>query len=199
MIENAIYIGAGLDVRPLKAMFYVSTFVYIDSRPNSANPGCGENQKDDFEFVYEFNLKMMALRWEIQYPVGWKEKETEPFCLKYTKGSRKLYYYFNTAFPQQVSDELRDKIAACSTLIVAGFAPHKSVLEMMSPGNKQFIGWEGTWYGKIDDPDDSEYNNVVQYVQSTQPVDVEFVYYYKKYISKQCRSLSHMHHQGHDF
>ena len=44
-MKTAVYIGAGLDVRPIRALSHIKRFIYIDSRPKTQQPNTNLNTK----------------------------------------------------------------------------------------------------------------------------------------------------------
>jgi len=74
-----------------------------------------------------------------------------------TKGQT-LKYYINTSFPEHLTDELRDHMRSAENLMLAGFDPHKSVLDLM-PGLRNIYCNDNTVY--VSDEYDSEYQKEV--------------------------------------
>ena len=48
---SAVYVGAGLDVRPIRALKHISHFIYIDSRPISSCPFVDKDAEIDYNFL----------------------------------------------------------------------------------------------------------------------------------------------------
>lgn len=179
----AVYIGAGLDVRPIRAMKNIDTFVYIDSRPATEFPGYS-NQFDK-RFFYDFHDKLGREGFEFDNDMYAKFKKNifdgKPDVMVYTQGSVMLKYYMNTAFPNQsYTRDLVDDFASADTLIIAGHHPHKSIIDLMKTPI-DVICWEGTWYG----PDEYEDNkdSVVRTLYNDMSSVRSIQYYQKQYVA----------------
>lgn len=148
-IMTAIYIGAGVDIRPIQLLKYIKIFYYIDGQPFS-----------------EFGT-MQAEEWE---DGGWTGKFTDGFSRPkfipeldknmtsinmklinifdniriYSDGDQTVHYYTNTAIPEHY-EKIKDTIIYFDTLIVAGHDPDSIFIDTTK--NKiHFIGFEGTSY-----------------------------------------------------
>jgi hypothetical protein len=90
-------------------------------------------------------------------------------------------YYMNTSFPFDLDlfEDLKKEISCSSTLIIAGFHPHKSIIDMMIKP-VHIICFEGTWYGNNNDDDCK--NSIVQEMHSDMNNIASIKYYKKKYI-----------------
>jgi len=199
---TAVYIGAGLDVRPIRVMKHIQHFIYIDSRPQTEQPGYPSLEQYDELFISDFDNKMDALGFNIS-----KDRVTSPTCfelffntykpkqqtIEYTHENKKqtLTYHFNTPFPQAVSEELAHTMGQADTLIIAGFHPHKAILGLMKKP-VHVTCWEGTNYEFGTAAQRNDANTVVQHLHYNMSDVSEITYYKKKYSGYEYQSLADM-------
>jgi hypothetical protein len=126
--SRAVYVGAGHDIRPIKALDSCKQFVYIDV--------CASDT-----FVNSFDRKMSRIGF---YVSEFQPDQCNCICLcflcrfkskkirkqVYTRESDacELVYYFGVSYPA-VNDEIAECIKACNTIIFAGFDPVGSLLD----------------------------------------------------------------------
>lgn len=161
----ALYIGAGRDVRPIRYLKDVKTFIYVDSQPESEFPGVYDNYNHNF--IQDFEYKIVLMGFE---PCG---------CggggfYSYVKKDVTVKYYFNMAFPDKMSNSLRADIARCDSLILAGYDPDQSVLDMMSKPVRILL-WSNSCYNL----EDCEENSTVARV-TRDKTDISRIEFYKK-------------------
>jgi hypothetical protein len=191
----AVYIGAGLDVRPIRALAHIDRFIYIDSRPSTQQPTFDIQHKQyDKRFVREFCRKLEALDFEWSFTPTTndsmccfkKQYHNAPFAIEFENNRRSVVYHMNTTFPFSHDAQVRDEISKANTLIIAGFHPHKSILDLMQKP-VQVVCWEGTWYG--DEEYDDCKDSIVAHMH-TDMSDVGSITYYKKeYIPQTYKTL----------
>ena len=170
MAGKLLYIGAGDDVRPVRALgSEISRFVYLDQL------------KYDKERAWRFCLKMMHL--------GFDQTYNAP-CNNRIEFTRKgdgctLVYFYNCEFPDYISDAALKEITPCDTLNISGFHPHGSVLDMMS-SPVEVVCWEGTAYENCEYSDMPE--SVVLRLYKNAPEDTGLIkrlrYFKKQYTSQ---------------
>lgn len=185
----AVYVGAGLDVRPIRALTNVTKFIYIDSLPSTQQPEFDKKYKQyDKTFINNFCRKMEALDFD------WDEislsKTTKPFTIHFRgRNDVVIDYYMNTPFPSCLCGEVKKEIAEANTLIVAGFHPHECILGMMKkPVN--VLCWEGTWYGN-DEYDDCK-DSVVRKLYRDMTGVASLTYFEKQYVPKRFESIKEL-------
>jgi ssDNA-binding Zn-finger/Zn-ribbon topoisomerase 1 len=176
-MDTVVYVGAGLDVRPIRVLPNVKKFIYIDSLPATEQYGFDKKYSQyKPNFVNDFNRKMERLDfdWNFKYPRG---KYIKPFKAVYKKDDdTEVCYYMNASFPEQITEEIKKDVEEANILVVAGHHPHESVLDMMKSPEK-IMCWEGTWYGN-EEYDDCEKSVIRQLY--TQPQKGIKLQYYKK-------------------
>jgi len=155
---NAIYIGAGTDLRPVNYIKYIKNFIYLDSQPNS-----------------EFGIKQ-ALEWNDGEHTGkFTDGFSRPKFIKnldsemnnnnfnlinvndnlrvYSNKEQIINYYTNISIPE-LYKKINKNIENFDTLIVAGHDPDSIILDA-TKNNIHFIGFEGTCYSPDDNPPDN--------------------------------------------
>lgn len=182
----AVYIGAGLDVRPIRGMKDITTFVYIDSRPANEFPGSGCKGHFHKSFFNEFHEKIMRLGFDYDSDRYDQVRKTilakRPDVIEYTKDNVIVKYYMNTAFPSKhLQANVIADISKADTLIIAGHHPHESIMEMMKKPI-DIVCWEGTWYGPEDHGDNT--NSVVRRLYKDMSYIKSIKYYRKEYTMK---------------
>jgi hypothetical protein len=200
-MSTAVYIGAGLDVRPVRAMKHIQKFVYVDSRPATQQPefDLKYNQYSE-RFVHDFCRKMESMDFDWTYPVTndpgercgcltkSSRKNTRPFVVRFFNKDTnvELEYHLNTPFPMMISDDLKKEVGKADTLIVAGYHPHECVLDMMTkPVN--VVCWEGTWYGNEEHEDCKD--SVIRRLYRSMDGIAAIKYYKKEYVSMRFESM----------
>jgi hypothetical protein len=195
MEQTAVYIGSGLDVRPIRVLSHIKRFIYIDSRPATEQPTINSKSKYNQywpDFIHDFNRKMEVedfdWNWDGQHTTNTicllrsKKNNTKPFMIEYfsLKTDVKVHYYMNTAFPQDITDDIIAELKSANTLVIAGFHPHVSVVQLMKKP-VHIVCWEGTWYGNDHDDADEE-NSIIRklYTDPNNTQDIASISFYKK-------------------
>lgn len=197
MSSVVVYIGAGLDVRPIKVLQNVKKFIYIDSLPSTQQPTLDKkNQQYSKTFIIDFCRKMEGLGlgfdWNLPPQITntcFASKITSPLKISFeNKMGICVDYYMNTPFSSNISEELRKELSHADTLVIAGFFPDECILEMMNTP-VHIICWQGTYYDDDDDDDDDYKKSVVRKIHQDTTNVANITYYEKRYISKEFSSL----------
>jgi hypothetical protein len=184
-MEQAVYIGAGLDIIPILMLTNINTFIYIDSKPFSLygtkvktkdkqikNISLGEinqykdNLYNDKKFISNFDQLMEQNKFDLV-------KETRSYILYENDKNQKVKYYMNVAFPEFLTLEINTDITKCNTIITGGFDPDKVILQYMKKPY-YVIGNTQTSYLR-DKPD----NSLFRYLREN-PIDIKFYLLKKK-------------------
>jgi hypothetical protein len=185
-MEQAVYIGAGLDIIPILTFTNIHTFIYIDSKPfslygtkvktkdgNVKSISLNEitqytdNLYNDKKFISNFDQLMEQNNFDLV-------KETRSYILYENDKNQKVKYYMNVAFPEFLTLEINADITKCNTVITGGFDPDKVILQYMKKPI-YVIGNTQTNYLR-DKPD----NSLFRYLREN-PNDIKF-YLLKKNI-----------------
>ena len=144
MRTKAIYIGAGIDISPIKFLKHIKIFYYIDGLPFS-NFGILQsniimkNGMDGYSnprFISELDTKMTSINMKLINILD--------NIRIYSDGDQTVYYYTNTSIPEHYT-EIKDEIINFDTVIVAGHDPN--IIFMDATKKKlHFIGFEDTSY-----------------------------------------------------
>lgn len=186
MTHKALYIGAGLDVRPIRALSHIKDFLYIDSRPSTQQPEWDKSYRQyDSSFAHEFSLKMEAMDFTFD---DFNIHKHHPFLVRYTKQDKRVTYLFNTPFlssglPMHFSN---DMLKDFDTLIVAGFSPHKNIIQYMKKPI-HIICFEGTCYSE-DDSDDSK-DTITDAMHKTNTDIASITLFKKAYVPYVCKDI----------
>ena len=178
-MENAIYIGAGHDTKPIKALKYINKFIYIDTLPYDSNDPYKVISETPWreQYINEFSDKIKhdgfyllddGSTARIEY-----KKQQQRF--EYIKDTKSIIYYFNTDFPSQISSKIQDEISQADTLIIAGFFPDKNILDYMKKPI-HIICFAGTIYSN-DEDDDTIITWLYDNPNSTDIADITFFDY----------------------
>jgi len=141
---QALYIGAGLDIVPVLVLKDIKKFIYIDSQPFSDH-GTSVCKKDftsdkatieTREIHEEDNLFGRTNFKSSFHTIATRNSFTQLSETKYCGIYKNQYdqiikYHMSCSFPEFVTDEIREDIAQCNTLILCGYSPNKVVLTMM--------------------------------------------------------------------
>jgi hypothetical protein len=169
---TAIYVGAGIDIRPLQDLSgEIKHFHFIDSLPFSVHgKKCKiENGRNIFSrsrFIDYLNKTMKEIEFRI-------DNELNDLII-YKKNDIVLYYHINTAIPDDI-EKIRSYISGYDTLIIAGYDPH---IDILLETNKSItmIGYKGAYFGK-DDKCLDEKDTIVNKLHSD-----EISFHFKKFI-----------------
>lgn len=173
---KAVYVGAGLDTRPIEHFKEIKLFYYIDGQPNSEfgvmqSGIIRSDGSDGFSrpnFIPKLNHNMKE--------VGLELVNVYDNLRIYSNNDQMVYYYTNTSIPEHY-EYLKDKINNFDTLIVIGHDPDSIFLNATSK-DIHFIGSQGTCY--LNDEFESE-NSVVYKMHNC---DLETKFHKFSFLSK---------------
>ena len=150
---SALYIGAGIDLRPFKFCEEINTFYYVDSLPNYPQGIIKNKNISNKKFIQNLNKKMEE--------EGIDLIEIKNDLRIYRKGKRKIYYYTNVVIPEQY-----EKISNINFeyLIASGHDPHNCIIN--NKFNLTLIGFDGTYYGTNDEKMNGEQEHENQLIYS---------------------------------
>ena len=141
---KAVYVGAGVDTKPIENFKNIKFFYYIDGQPNSEfgvkksgiirSDGSDGFSRPNFISKLDNNMK----------DAGLKLVNIYDNLRIYSNNDQMVYYYTNTSIPEHY-EYLKDKINDFDTLIVIGHDPDSIFLNATSK-DIHFIGNQGTCY-----------------------------------------------------
>jgi hypothetical protein len=125
-MTKAVYIGAGTDCIPLLLLETIKEFIYIDSQPQSE---FGTMEYESGRFYRHLFLSQLD---SSLHAIGFEPVKRQPLYLEYmSKSGQVLNYYINTPFPAMLTKDIKTHLESSDTLILSGFDPHKSILNLM--------------------------------------------------------------------
>jgi len=164
MFKKNLYIGAGLDLSPLKIFNDTKQFVFVDSSPRNEygfeyyyRPFLRSNFVDNLIDTVEgkYNMKLVSKEAltnkyeEINVDdldstlLHFSDKE------KITRTTVSLRYYISTGIPHDLYENktLIDDIKECDTVYVSGHDPNSAFIRYMN-NPFHFIGSSSTWFAE---------------------------------------------------
>ena len=146
-MKKAIYIGAGMDTRPLFCFPEIKNWIYIDSRPNNEFGPKFNTYFYDSHFINDVVNCFDLINFNIL-------DENEDFILFINYQTRQeVKYYINIYLPNSYL-KIKEKILGWDTLVVAGHIPSDCCMDSVTNEiPTTFIGFNDTYYG-----DDDEYS-----------------------------------------
>ncbi len=189
------YIGTGEHFQPVNDFPNVKEFIFVDSQPYTEFYSVQKNYFKGFyrkNFVenlistaklYGFDIvsetildetffwSNLELKQKICYSLFPRliPKHVNPTLLKFVNKEKNqiVKYYVSTPCPQYPISELEYDIKSSDGIILSGFFPHKSILNLFPDKKISFIGYSATYFLKDEeqlDPDVS--NNLMQFLHS---------------------------------
>lgn len=144
-MKKAIYIGAGMDTRPLFCFPEIKNWIYIDSRPNNEFGPKFNTYFYDSHFINDVVNCFDLINFNIL-------DENEDFILFINYQTRQeVKYYINIYLPNSYL-KIKEKILGWDTLVVAGHIPSDCCMDSVTNEiPTTFIGFNDTYYGKDDE------------------------------------------------
>ena len=144
-MKKAIYIGAGMDTRPLFCFPEIKKWIYIDSRPNNEFGPKFNTYFYDSYFMNDVVNCFDLINFNIL-------DENEDFILFINYQTRQeVEYYINIYLPNSYL-KIKEKILGWDTLVVAGHIPSDCCMDSVTNEiPTTFIGFNDTYYGKDDE------------------------------------------------
>jgi hypothetical protein len=127
-----VYIGSGSDSYPLELFKKtIKTWVYFDSLPKSEGGGEITYLGDDDKPITPAMVWNSVKEWFLK--AGFLEKNHIPeFSLKiFVNGTRKVLFFYNTSFPQNVNELHKKIFAKCSNIYLNGYDPNKLIIKYL--------------------------------------------------------------------
>ena len=152
---TAVYIGSGLDIRPIKYLENkIKLFIYIDSLPTTEHPDFDKDCLCNVCIEYRENYNFYNKNFIQDLLLEMKKNNLDTIITTSNKiifinsqTKVEVRYYINTAFPRDF-EIIKSEIINSDILIIAGHYPYKDILKYYD--QKELICWEGTVYTKED-------------------------------------------------
>jgi hypothetical protein len=143
-MNQAVYIGAGLDLIPVLVCRDIKKFIYIDSQPFSEHGTEVYTKKYEkitatLETREQYEKNNLFGRFNFRFRLDKLMKQNnfllmseKKYCLIFKNNlDQVIKYHISCAFPEFLTDEIVDDIGQCNTLILCGHHPSKIILPMM--------------------------------------------------------------------
>lgn len=162
MFEKILYIGAGLDLSPLKILQDTKRFVFVDSSPRNEygfeyyyRPFLRSNFVNNLIEAVEgkYNMKLISKEALTNKYEEINVDDLDSTLLHFSDKERlvrsatSLRYYISTGIPNDLYENktLIDDIKECDTVYVGGHDPNCAFIRYMSR-SFHFIGSSSTWF-----------------------------------------------------
>jgi hypothetical protein len=129
-MNKLVYIGTGLDIIPLIILDHIKEHIYIDSRPQSEFGMLYYNDPIMYRNTFTKELK------EIMKNNNYELKKETKYYLEYMNNDKVLKYHISTAFPEMITDDIKDTLKDSENLMISGFDPNKRIITEMLPNLK---------------------------------------------------------------
>lgn len=194
--RTAVYIGAGSDARPIRALVSatgVKRFVYIDSRPSTEHPVLDFMDRIRFPTLVDDVIGEFA-RNDVEL-VGRFQVVASPFVAEFARAADgvSVLYFFNTCFPlpadypSELKAQIDRLLPQADTLIIAGFTPSKSILDLVGSGAPCHVAlFEDSYYGLEEDDDE---DSVVRELHTKPWRAASISFYQALFVSTACRTM----------
>lgn len=156
-MKSLAYIGAGLDIIPIIVLSEINKFIFVDSQPQSPYGTFDYDTKRFYNSSFCDDLiKIMANN-------SFSVTNHTDKCIEFKNADIILKYYISVSFPEHLYKELVGDIGECDTLMLAGFCPHKVILDIM-PKLETIVGNCHTCYTNSYDDDTDQQISVFEYL-----------------------------------
>lgn len=173
-MKSAVYIGAGLDIRPILLFPEIDTFIYIDSQPNSPYGTLCYNDKRFYNNTFCDDLI------EIMNNYNFTIISQSDSLLEFKETDRIVKYYINTAFPNYLTEEIKYNINKCDTLILCGFCPNKAIIDLI-PKLNYIIGSHTCYtYTNTYETEEDKNNSSFQYIINNPYISNNYIFFKEK-------------------
>jgi len=158
-MNNACYIGAGVDLIPVIIYQNIKEFIYIDSQPFSehgtasyneiTNEYISYNKKEDRHENALSRPTFMSRLFMIMSQIHFKLIESNDNFWLFKNNDRTVKYYYSCSFPEYIDDNIINDIKKCNTIILCGYDPNKIVFDYLQKPT-YLIGNNHTVYKQIE-------------------------------------------------
>lgn len=160
----ALYVGAGVDTRPLSRLSHIGYFLYVDSQPSLECPV--DAFAESRSFVDRVDDAMKAAGFVL-------EKGTSDVRIYRSNDGRVVEYIMNANIPRDIEKLPRRQ---CDVLIAAGHDPHVAAIEhCCKEEGLSFVAFEGTVYCAPEERDQE--NTVFASMKTSSDFRSKFVRY----------------------
>jgi hypothetical protein len=135
-MKKAVYIGAGTDNKFLNTVEF-DEMIAIDSQPRSEFglmlfEGCERTN-----FINDLKQKYLNC--------GFIPVLEDNHVIQFEKGNQRVFFYHSISFPEDLTDEIKNKLNGYEILICDGFLPNIQILNYAAV-EFEFVGSDKTVY-----------------------------------------------------
>jgi hypothetical protein len=136
--QKAIYIGAGIDIVPVLLFDTIDQYIYIDSQPFSEfgtqtyiiKTNTAKHVSRNERFFNDFSRgNFMENLINVMKQNYFRMVEKNDDFLLFKNDKKTIKYYYSCAFPEHITEEMKDELKDCNVLILIGHDPHKNILK----------------------------------------------------------------------
>jgi len=135
-MKKAVYIGAGTDNKFLNTVEF-DEMIAIDSQPRSEYGTMIFEGCERTNFISELKEKYINC--------GFIPVLEDNHVIQFEKGNQRVFFYHSISFPEDLTDEIKNKLNGYEILICDGFLPSVQILNYAAV-EFEFVGSDKTVY-----------------------------------------------------
>ena len=135
-MKKAVYIGAGTDNKFLNTVDF-DEMIAIDSQPRSEYGTMIFEGCERTNFISELKEKYINC--------GFIPVLEDNHVIQFEKGNQRVFFYHSISFPEDLTDEIKNKLNGYEILICDGFLPSVQILNYAAV-EFEFVGSDKTVY-----------------------------------------------------
>ena len=135
-MKKAVYIGAGTDNKFLNTVEF-DEMIAIDSQPKSEYGTLLFDGCERTNFISELKEKYINC--------GFIPVLEDNHVIQFEKGNQRVFFYHSISFPEDLTDEIKNKLNGYEILICDGFLPSVQILNYAAV-EFEFVGSDKTVY-----------------------------------------------------
>jgi hypothetical protein len=135
-MKKAVYIGAGTDNKFLNTVEF-DEMIAIDSQPKSEFGTMIFEGCERTNFISELKEKYINC--------GFIPVLEDNHVIQFEKGNQRVFFYHSISFPEDLTDEIKNKLNGYTILFCDGFLPNVQILNYAAV-EFEFIGSDKTVY-----------------------------------------------------
>ena len=135
-MKKAVYIGAGTDNKFLNTVDF-DEMIAIDSQPRSEYGTMIFEGCERTNFISELKEKYINC--------GFIPVLEDNHVIQFEKGNQRVFFYHSISFPEDLTDEIKNKLNGYTILFCDGFLPNVQILNYAAV-EFEFIGSDNTVY-----------------------------------------------------
>jgi hypothetical protein len=163
--QKAIYIGAGIDIVPVLLFDTIDEYIYIDSQPFSEfgtqtyiiKTNTAKHVSRDERFFNDFSRgNFMENLINVMKQNYFRMVEKNDDFLLFKNDKKTIKYYYSCAFPEHITEEMKDELKDCNVLILIGHDPHKNILKYIKLPTTIIASDNTVYRSPLEEDDDYE-------------------------------------------